>query len=150
MYGILIVIAILSIWKQNQNRQLEYVMLAIILLGVHGYREMTVYALSCLHSFWKPSIGISSDFPNERALTTVVVYGMFVFLFVHRVKNVYIQMVIPVLSIVLITFLAIMTVALTSVLPSDLIGGYVYGAAWLCLHVFVLEMLRILINRQDI
>ncbi|UQD53135.1 DedA family protein [Bacillus methanolicus] len=149
LYGVLILITIVVIWRKNQNRWLEFLLLTVILLGMHLYREMIIHVLFYVHSFWKPNSMISADFPNKRAMTTMVVYGVSVFLLLRHTTNVYIQIVIPILSVVFMLFLAIVNIALTPTLPSDIVGGYVYGSVWIFLNFFLFEMLRIMVNERN-
>jgi membrane protein DedA with SNARE-associated domain len=149
IYGVLILITIVVTWRKNQNRWLELLLLTVILLGMHLYREMIVHVFFYVHSFWKPNSVISADFPNERAMTTMAVYGVSVFLLLRHTTNVYIQIVITILSVVFILFLAIANIALTPTLPSDIVGGYVYGAVWIFLNFFLFEMLRIIVNKRN-
>ncbi|MCP8970706.1 DedA family protein [Ectobacillus ponti] len=150
MHGIVIAAAAFAIWRKRKNPWLESVLLAVSLLGAPLYRTVTVHTLSYLHSFWHPGIKLSSHFPDESALLLIVVYGMFVFLFVRHMKNAYIQTILPICAVILVLLLAAARIAFMPVLPSDIAGGYVYGALWLFLNLLLFETLRLVVHKQTI
>jgi len=44
--------------------------------------------------------------------------------------------------------ITIAKIASTNVLPSDIVGGYVYGGVWIFFNFLLFEMLRLVIDKE--
>lgn len=147
-FGVLIMITILAIWKKGRNRWLEYLLLVITLLGAPVYHDAVSHGLSYFHFIGKGAMTHSSAFPDEKATITIIVYGTCLFLIVRHLKNKYIQFVLPSLGILFLLCIAIANIGFSHILPSDIVGGYVYGAVWMFLNFLLFEMFRLIVNKQ--
>ncbi|CAG9614449.1 hypothetical protein BACCIP111899_03679 [Bacillus rhizoplanae] len=147
-FGVLIIITILAIWRKGRNRWLEGLLLTISIVGAHMYHIAVLHTLSYFHFIGKEAATRSSTFPDEKATITIIVYGTCLFLMVRHLKNKYIQFVLPLLGILLLLCIAIANIGLSHILPSDIVGGYVYGAVWMFLNFLLFEMFRLIVNKQ--
>ncbi|MGG0240619.1 VTT domain-containing protein [Bacillus rhizoplanae] len=147
-FSILIIITILAIWRKGRNRWLEGLLLIVSILGAHMYHNAVTHTLSYFHFIGKEAATRSSTFPNEKATITIIVYGTCLFLMVRHMKNKYIQFVLPLLGILLLLCIAIANIGYSHILPSDIVGGYVYGAVWMFLNFLLFEMFRLIVNKQ--
>ncbi|AMV09850.1 hypothetical protein GT3570_02655 [Geobacillus thermoleovorans] len=147
MYSILIMAVAVIVWRKNQNRWLELLLLTVVLSGTHLYHRLIAYVFSYIHSVWNPKLHISPNFPDEKAMVTIAVYGVSIFLLLRHTTSVYMHIACPFFIVAVMLFLSIADVALTTSLPSDIVGGYVYGAVWIFSNFFLFEMIRILVNK---
>ncbi|PEZ03698.1 DedA family protein [Bacillus sp. AFS018417] len=147
-FSILIIITILAIWRKGRNRWLEGLLLIVSILGAHMYHNAVTHTLSYFHFIGKEAATRSSTFPDEKATITIIVYGTCLFLMVRHMKNKYIQFVLPLLGILLLLCIAIANIGYSHILPSDIVGGYVYGAVWMFLNFLLFEMFRLIVNKQ--
>ncbi|MGF9966901.1 VTT domain-containing protein [Bacillus rhizoplanae] len=147
-FSVLIIITILAIWRKGRNRWFEGLLLTISILGAHMYHNAVLHTLSYFHFIGKEAATRSSAFPDEKATITIIVYGTCLFLMVRHLKNKYIQFVLPLLGILLLLCIAIANIAFSHILPSDIVGGYVYGGVWMFLNFLLFEMLRLIVNKQ--
>ncbi|MCP1123898.1 VTT domain-containing protein [Bacillus sp. 3103sda1] len=147
-FSILIIITILAIWRKGRNRWLEGLLLIVSILGAHMYHNAVTHTLSYFHFIGKEAATRSSTFPDEKATITIIVYGTCLFLMVRHMKNKYIQFVPPLLGILLLLCIAIANIGYSHILPSDIVGGYVYGAVWMFLNFLLFEMFRLIVNKQ--
>ncbi|WP_242220895.1 VTT domain-containing protein [Bacillus cereus group sp. BfR-BA-01380] len=146
--SVLIIITILAIWRKGRNRWLEGLLLIVSILGAHIYHNAVLHTLSYFHFIGKDAATRSSTFPDEKATITIIVYGTCLFLIVRHLKNKYIQFVLPLLGILLLLCIAIANIGFSHILPSDIVGGYVYGGVWMFLNFLLFEMLRLIVNKQ--
>ncbi|PGZ96169.1 DedA family protein [Bacillus pseudomycoides] len=147
-FSVLIIITILAIWRKGRNRWLEGLLLIVSILGAHMYHNAVIHTLSYFHFIGKEAETFSSAFPDEKATITIIVYGTCLFLMVRHLKNKYIQFVLPLLGILLLLCIAIANIGFSHILPSDIVGGYVYGAVWMFLNFLLFEMFRLIVNKQ--
>jgi hypothetical protein len=143
-------ITIIAIWRKGQNRWIEILLLTTAILGAQLYHNAILRGLSYFHFIGKEAATRSAAFPDEKATITIIVYGTCLFLMLRHLKNTYIQFIGPILGILILLYIAIANVALYPVLPSDIVGGYVYGAVWMFLNFLLFEMLRLVVNKQVI
>jgi membrane protein DedA with SNARE-associated domain len=147
-FSVLIMITILAIWRKGRNRWFEGLLLIVSILGAHIYHNAVIHTLSYFHFIGKDAATRSSTFPDEKATITIIVYGTCLFLMVRYLKNKYIQFVLPLLGILLLLCIAIANIGFSHILPSDIVGGYVYGAVWMFLNFLLFEMFRLIVNKQ--
>ncbi|WP_223282872.1 DedA family protein [Neobacillus kokaensis] len=143
----IIVLTILRIWRKGRNRALEYLLLLVTILGAKPFHDFITKALSFLESFGFVGKFHSENFPDLHAATIIIIYGVCFFLLVRHAKT----GVAPVFAALLILFiligLAITNIAIINVLPSDIVGGYVYGAVWIFFNFLLFEMLRLVLEK---
>ncbi|MGH0429472.1 VTT domain-containing protein [Bacillus hominis] len=147
-FSVLIIITILAIWRNGRNRWLEGLLLIVSILGAHIYHNAVLHTLSYFHFIGKDAATRSSAFPDEKATITIIVFGTCLFLMVRHLKNKYIQFVLPLLGILQLLGIAIANIAFSHILPSDIVGGYVYGGVWMFLNFLLFEMFRLIVNKQ--
>ncbi|MEA1011490.1 DedA family protein [Bacillus cereus] len=147
-FSVLIIITILAIWRKGRDRWLEGLLLIVSILGAHIYHNAVLHTLSYFRFIGKDAATRSSAFPDEKATITIIVFGTCLFLMVRHLKNKYIQFVLPLLGIVLLLGIAIANIAFSHILPSDIVGGYVYGGVWMFLNFLLFEMFRLIVNKQ--
>ncbi|MFB9760877.1 VTT domain-containing protein [Ectobacillus funiculus] len=148
--SVLSMITIIAIWRKGQNRWIEILLLTTAILGAQLYHNAILRGLSYFHFIGKEAATRSAAFPDEKATITISVYGTCLFLMLRHLKNTYIQFIGPILGILILLYIAIANIALYPVLPSDIVGGYVYGAVWMFLNFLLFEMLRLAVNKQVI
>ncbi|MDR4983861.1 VTT domain-containing protein [Bacillus cereus] len=147
-FSVLIIITILAIWRKGRDRWLEGLLLIVSILGAHIYHNAVLHTLSYFRFIGKDAATRSSAFPDEKATITIIVFGTCLFLMVRHLKNKYIQFVLPLLGIVLLLGIAIANIAFSHILPSDIVGGYVYGGVWMFLNFLLFEMFSLIVNKQ--
>ncbi|WP_026574140.1 VTT domain-containing protein [Bacillus sp. UNC438CL73TsuS30] len=145
LYALASVIAltIIRIWIRGKNRVLEYLLLFVPILGVRLFHESVLQIFHSLQSFGFLGEFHSANFPDLNGMIMITIYGTCLFLLVRHSKNNYITILIPLVGLVILIGLAIVNIALTSVLPSDIVGGYVYGGVWIFFNFLLFEMLRL-------
>ncbi|MFJ8456182.1 VTT domain-containing protein [Bacillus paramycoides] len=146
-FSVLIIITILAIWRKGRNRWLEGLLFTISILGAHIYHNAVVHTLSYFHFIGIEAATRSSAFPDETATITIIVFGACLFLIVRHLKNKYIQFVLPLLGTFLLLCIAIANIGFSHILPSDIVGGYIYGGVWILLNFLLFEMLRLIVNK---
>lgn len=136
--GIVFIFTVLIIFINNKNRWLELLFLTIIVVGSFlfssGLRWVFHYMLS--------GNTVSSDFPDMNSVTFVTFYGALLLMFLRHQRNyIFGGILLFVLIFILLSF-SICNVYLYHINPSDLVAGYVFGAAWVTGMAFTLELFR--------
>ncbi|MGE7946263.1 DedA family protein [Lysinibacillus sp. NPDC093688] len=149
-FSSIIVVTIISIWIKKQNRLLEYLQLGVSILGGIPFRAFILEAFSFLQSIGFEGEFHSADFPDLKATLTIIIYGTCIFLLVRHLKNNYWTIIIPLLGLLLLIGLAIGNIVSTNVLPSDIIGGYVYGGVWIFFNFLLFELFRLVLDKNEI
>ena len=142
---LVIVMALVWILWKGKERLLESLSLLLVVGGGEIYEETLrriFHQLSPAHHSWIDQIFYS--FPSEQPLTTIVIYGFAVFLFVRHVKNVWMRTFAPIVVLVLLAVIAISRLYFNTELPSDMAAGYVFGGVWLGVNILLLEIFRLL------
>lgn len=147
--GSIVAITLICIWGKRQNRVLEYLLLFSSILGAKPFHDSVKNIFSYLQSLGFVGNLQSTNFPDLHASILVIVYGTCLFLLVrHSKKN-----VVPIfgllVGLVLLIGLAIVNIATTAVLPSDIVGGYVYGSVWIFFNFLLFEMLRLTLEKYQ-
>jgi membrane protein DedA with SNARE-associated domain len=145
--SVIIAVTIISIWKKNMNRGIEYSLLVVSILGAIPFHELIREAFSYLQSFGFVRQFHSINFPDVKATIMIIIYGTCLFLLVRHSKKNYIQIFVPLFGLVLLIGLAIANITSTNALPSDIVGGYVYGGVWMFFNFFLFEMLRLVLKK---
>ncbi|MES5397472.1 DedA family protein [Bacillus amyloliquefaciens] len=143
----LIVLTIIRIWLTNQNRLLEYLLFAVSILGGVPFRAFIMEAFSILQTFGFKGTFHSDDFPDLNAAMMIIIYGTCIFLLVRHSNTHYVTIAAPLFGLLLFIGLAIVNIKWTSVLPSDIVGGYVYGGVWMFFNFLLFELFRLVLER---
>lgn len=144
--GSIIIVTVIRIWSKARNRILEYILLGVSILGAKPFHDSIMKAFSYLQSYGFFGKFHSANFPDMNATILIIIYGSCLFLLVrHTTKN-YVPIFGSVLVLVLLFALAIINIASTNTLPSDIVGGYVYGAVWIFFNFLLFEMFRLVLN----
>ncbi|AME06284.1 VTT domain-containing protein [Bacillus siamensis] len=143
----LIILTLLVIWLKNQNRLLEYLLLSVSILGGAPFREFIMEAFSILRTIGFKGKFHSADFPDLNAAMMMIIYGTCIFLLVRHSNTHYVTIAAPLFGLLLLIGLAIVNMKWTSVLPSDIVGGYVYGGVWMFFNFLLFELFRLVIER---
>jgi len=149
-FSSIIVVTILSIWIKKQNRLLEYLLLIVSILGGIPYRAFILEVFSFLRSIGFEGKFHSANFSDLKATLTIIIYGTCLFLLVRHLKNNYWTIIIPLLGLLLLTGIALGSIVSTNVLPSDIVGGYIYGGVWIFFNFLLFELFRLALGKNEI
>ncbi|RDU35687.1 DedA family protein [Neobacillus piezotolerans] len=138
----LLAITVSVIWAKNRNRLLEYSLLVVCIVGAKLFHILILIVLSPL----KIGAVRSEDFPEFGSFMLMVVYGSSLFLLArHSVRN-FALILASLAGLFALLCTGIAKVLSIDVLPSDIVGGYVYGAVWISFNFLLFEMIRLIIN----
>lgn len=140
------VITFISIWIKKRNRLLEYMLLVASTGGVWLFHDVIRDCFSVLQTFGFARNFHSADFPDAQAMQVIAIYGACCYLLVRHVRQRAAQLFVPFFGLVLLVGMAVSRIATTSVLPSDIAGGYVYGGVWIFFNFMLFEMLRLILS----
>lgn len=146
----IIAVTILSIWIKKQNRLLEYLLLVVSILGGITFRAFILEAFSFLQSIGFKGKFHSANFPDLKATLIIIIYGTCIFLLVRHLKNKYWTIIIPLLGLLLLLGVALGNIVSTNILPSDIVGGYVYGGVWMFFNFLLFELFRLMLEKNEI
>ncbi|MCM3728374.1 DedA family protein [Neobacillus cucumis] len=145
--GSIIAVTMIRIWSKGHNRGLEYLLLAVSIAGAKPFHDTVLKVFAYLQSFGFVGKFHSANFPDFNATVLIIIYGTCLFLLVrHSPKN-YMAIFGPLFVLVLLIGLAIVNIASANVLPSDTVGGYVYGGVWIFFNFLFFEMLRLVVAK---
>jgi membrane protein DedA with SNARE-associated domain len=145
--GSIILLTIIRIWIKGRNRMLEYLLLIVSIFGAIPFRASIMEVFSFLRKFGFEERFHSSNFPDLNAMILIVIYGTCLFLLVrHSTKN-FLTIVVLLFGLALLMGLAIVNIAQSNVLPSDIVGGYVYGGVWIFFNFLLFEMFRLVLEK---
>ncbi|MBT2655787.1 VTT domain-containing protein [Bacillus sp. ISL-18] len=145
--GVMIAAAIFRIWQRDKNRVLEYLLLIVSILGVRIFHETIMRIFSKLEITGFVGKFHSANFPDINAALLIVLYGTTIFLLVRHSKKNYFPISISIIGVILLIGTAGANLETTHVLPSDIIGGYVYGGVWMFFNFLLFEMFRLMVER---
>ena len=131
-------------------RVLRYYHLVIVVCGGELYEEslrIIFHKFSSINQSIMDQLFYS--FPSEQSLMTAVIYGFFVFIMVRHSGKMWMHTSIPLVTLLLLVFIAISRLFMQVELPSDVAAGYVFGGVWLGLNILLLEILRLLLKIID-
>ncbi|ULT56404.1 DedA family protein [Neobacillus drentensis] len=146
--GSILAITIIRIWIKGRNRVLEYLLLTVSIVGAKPFHDSIIKTFSFLQSFGFAGKFHSANFPDLNATMIIIIYGTCCFLLIRHSKNSYISIFVPLIGLLLLMGLTIANIASTNVLPSDIVGGYVYGGVWIFFNFLLFEMLRLVIDKE--
>ncbi|MED3561571.1 DedA family protein [Bacillus xiapuensis] len=146
--GSIIVLTIIRIWIKGRNRVLEYLLLSVSIFGAILFRASIMEVFSFLRKFGFAEKFHSSNFPDINAIIMIVIYGTCLFLLVRHSDKIFLTIVVPLFGLVILMILAIVNIALTNVIPSDFVGGYVYGGVWIFFNFLLFELFRLVLEKH--
>ena len=145
--GSIIAVTMIRIWSKGQNRGLEYLLLVVSLVGAKPFHETVLKAFSYLKSIGFVGKFHSANFPDFNAVVLIIIYGTCLFLLVRHTNKNYAAIFGPLVVLFLLIGIAVLNIASNVVLPSDMVGGYVYGSVWIFFNFLLFEMLRLVIEK---
>jgi membrane protein DedA with SNARE-associated domain len=145
--GALIGVTIIRIWRKGKNNLLEYLLLIVSILGATLFYETIIQIFSSLESIGFTGKYYSDKFPDLNATITIIIYGACLFLLNRHSKKNYKPILGSFFGFILLIGIAIVTIASNNALPSDIVGGYVYGGVWLVFNILLFEMLRLVMEK---
>jgi len=143
----IIAITIIRIWSKGRNRVLEYLLLIVSILGARLFHQSVIQIFSYLQSIGFVGKFHSANFPDINATIIIIIYGTCLFLLVRHSKKNYMSIIVPLFGLLLLIGLTIVNIASTNLLPSDILGGYVYGSVWIFFNFLLFEMLRLVLEK---
>jgi membrane protein DedA with SNARE-associated domain len=146
-FGVIIAITIIYIWRKSRNKGLEFLLLLVSILGAKLFHDSIKEIFSYFRSFGFKGEYHSANFPDLNATILIIIYGTCLFLLARHSKKNFMPISALILALVLLLGLAITNIALNNVLPSDLVGGYVYGGVWIFFNFLLFEMLRLVLQK---
>ncbi|MED4206869.1 DedA family protein [Neobacillus mesonae] len=148
VFGLITAITILRIWRKGRDRALEYLLLLITISGVKAFHDSITQALSFLESFGFVGKFHSENFPDLNAVIIITIYGVCFFLLVRHSNRGLTPVFAALFALFILIGLAVANIASTNLLPSDIVGGYVYGTVWIFFNFLLFEMLRLVLERD--
>ncbi|MBS4196619.1 VTT domain-containing protein [Lederbergia citri] len=145
-----VVATMIRIWIKGRNRGLEYLLLGVSLLGAKPFHEVVKKAFLYLQTFSFFREFHSANFPDKNSMIIMIVYGTCLFLLVRHTEKKYVPIFAPLFGLILLTSLAFVNIASNHILPSDIVGGYVYGGVWIFFNFLLFEMLRLAMEKFKI
>ncbi|TWD93472.1 membrane protein DedA with SNARE-associated domain [Neobacillus bataviensis] len=142
----IIAITIIRIWSKGRNRVLEYLLLIVSILGGRLFHQSVIQIFSYLQSIGFVGKFHSANFPDINATIIIIIYGTCLFLLVRHSKKNYMSIIVPLFGLLLLMGVTIVNIASTDLLPSDILGGYVYGSVWIFFNFLLFEMLRLVLE----
>lgn len=146
--GSIIAVTIIIIWSKGRDRGLEYLLLGVSIAGAKPFHETVMNVFTYLQSIGFVGEFHSANFPDFKATVLIIIYGTCLFLLVRHANKNYAAIFGPLFGFVLLIGLAIVNIALKVVLPSDIVGGYVYGGVWIFFNFLLFEMLRLVMAKD--
>ncbi|MEH7549487.1 DedA family protein [Neobacillus vireti] len=143
----IIAITIIRIWSKGRNRVLEYLLLIVSILGARLFHQSVIQIFTYLQSIGFVGKFHSANFPDINATIIIIIYGTCLFLLVRHSKKNYISIIVPLFGLLLLMGVTIVNIATTDLLPSDILGGYVYGSVWIFFNFLLFEMLRLVLEK---
>ena len=145
--GSIIAITMIRIWSKGRNRLLEFLLLGVSIVGAKPFHDLiskTFYSLQSIGFFGKFH---SANFPDMNAFVMFIIFGTCLFLLVRHSKKSYTPIFTSILVLLILAGIAIENIASTNTLPSDIVGGYVYGGVWISFNFLLFEMLRLVLEK---
>lgn len=146
--GSIIAITLIRIWIKGRNRRLEYLLLTVSIVGAKPFHDSIIKTFSFLQSFGFAGQFHSANFPELNATVIIIIYGTCCFLLIRHSKYSYTSIFVPLIGLLFLMGITIANIASTNVLPSDIVGGYVYGGVWIFFNFLLFEMLRLVIDKE--
>lgn len=145
--GIIFAVTMICIWSKGQNRLLEFLLLGVSIIGAKPFHDLISMSFSYLQSFGFIGKFHSANFPDMNAFVMFIIYGTCLFLLVRHSKKSYTPIYTSILVLFLLMGIAVVNIASTNTLPSDIVGGYVFGGVWIFFNFLLFEMFRLVMEK---
>jgi membrane protein DedA with SNARE-associated domain len=142
-FGSILAVTMIKVWSNRRNRGLEYLLLGVILAGAKPFHDTVLKAFAYLQSTGFVGKFHSANFPDFHATVLIIIYGTCLFLLIRHTKKHFAIIFGPIFVIILLIGLALVNIESNTVLPSDVVGGYVYGGVWIFFNFLLFEMIRL-------
>jgi membrane protein DedA with SNARE-associated domain len=146
--GVIIAITIIYIWRKGRNRGIEFLLLLVAILGAKPFHDLIKEIFSYFGSLGFKGVFHSANFPDLNATYLIIIYGTCLFLLVRHSQKNYAPVLALLFALLLLMGLGIANIASNNVLPSDIVGGYVYGGVWIFFNFLLFEMLRLVLEKD--
>jgi membrane-associated phospholipid phosphatase len=73
-----------------------------------------------------------------------VIYGFFFFILLRHTRNLKVHTFLIIGWVIVVLFLGVARIYFGTQMPSQILGGYVFGGVWLGFSVLLLELFRVL------
>lgn len=144
---LVIALAFVWIWVKGKDRFLESISLATVTGGGLILEEVLQLVFDRLTPLDVPIRHIIHQFPSEKTLIIIAVYGFAAFLLVRHAKKIWLKTLASPLVIAIVTLTGINQVFFHIQNPSDVLAGLMFGGVWLSFNVLLFEIFQAL--RQD-
>ncbi|MDQ6598775.1 DedA family protein [Bacillus salipaludis] len=148
LLGIIIALTVIRVWRKGRNRGLEYLLLVVTVAGAKTFHDLLMKAFLYLQSYGFVGKFHSANFPDLKAMIFIIIYGTCIFLLVRHSKANITTIIVPLFGIILLVCVTIANIVTTDVLPSDIMGGYVYGGVWIFFNFLLFEMFRLVLEKE--
>ncbi|WP_316568920.1 VTT domain-containing protein [Neobacillus sp. YIM B06451] len=138
----LLAVTVSVVWAKNRNRVLEYSLLSVCIIGAKLFHVLVLFIFSTLGL----SAVRSVDFPEFRSFMMVVVYGVCLYLLTRHSERNLAPVAAVLAGLFVLLSLGAAKVLGGGVLPSDIVGGYVFGAVWIFFNFLLFEMIRMILK----
>lgn len=139
----LLAVTVSVVWAKNKNLVLEYSLLIVSIVGAKLFHQLVLYILKAVGA---ADAARSPDFPDINSFMIVIVYGSCLYLLARHSERKITVAVAPLAGIFVLFALGAAKVLAGRALPSDIVGGYVYGAVWIFFNFLLFEMIRLIVT----
>jgi membrane protein DedA with SNARE-associated domain len=139
----LVIVSLLTliiIFVNKKNKWLEVLFFVSTLVGTYLFSQ----GIGWLFHYIFDNKLISNNFPNEKAMLIMSVYGFFLIMFIRHKKDFLLATVMFFLVLFILTGNFISEIYIFHFKPSDLLTSYVFSGVWVTGMAFSLEMFRLL------
>ena len=147
VYAPVIILTSVWIFFKGKDRFLEFSFFAFVIIGGEILEEVL---RMLFHRTGPEPVGFQFPytFPSEQTLNSLTVCGFAAFLLIRHYGNVKIRITATLFVFILCILVGISRIFFNVQYPSDVAAGYIFAGAWLSLNVILLEIFRILRNKE--
>ncbi len=142
--GIYLVCALFAFHLARHSRQVDAVALTLCLVGADAQSLIWKGVLrQARPDIYTDFVQLRTfGFPSGHAITSLAVYGMLSLLLTERLPDRRAKLIWRVDALLLALIIGLSRVVGGVHWPSDVLGGLLYGGAWLCVSLVILSRLR--------
>jgi hypothetical protein len=138
--GMISLFTIIIIFVNKKNKWLEAIFFVSTLIGTYLFSKGVGWLF---HYIFNNKL-ISNNFPNEKAMLIMSVYGFFLIMFIRHKKDFLLATAKFFLVFFILIGYFISDIFIHHFKPSDLLTSYVFSSVWVTGMAFSLEMFRLL------
>ena len=135
-----ILLTVIWILFKGKNKLMEFQFYALNLIGGLLFGK----GLHLLFDYFTEGKNFSDDFPSGIMITSIVVYGFFLYVVIRHPLKPLFSVLMVILEIAVLGMAAISFAYLNIQQPSDLLAGLAFGGVWVSLVILVTEIFRFL------